>query len=91
MGSRQYLTRKGLPESAGKHSRNGGCATKGANSSKGSAIKRDFCATLWDYSKNHTISAPKGGIMDTDLKFALTTVVAVLAMICAFSFTAVMH
>lgn len=29
--------------------------------------------------------------MDTDLKFALTTVVAALAMICAFSFTAVMH
>lgn len=29
--------------------------------------------------------------MSTDLKFALMTVVAALVMICAFSFTAVMH
>lgn len=34
---------------------------------------------------------PEGVLMDTDLKFALITVVGALAMIMAFSFTAVMH
>ncbi|MBS0908210.1 MULTISPECIES: YnhF family membrane protein [Tatumella] len=29
--------------------------------------------------------------MDTDLKLALTTTVVALLMICAFSFTAIMH
>jgi hypothetical protein len=33
----------------------------------------------------------KGVFMDTDLKLALITVVCALAMIIAFSFTAVMH
>jgi len=34
---------------------------------------------------------PEGVLMDTNLKFALITVVGALAMIMAFSFTAVMH
>jgi len=34
---------------------------------------------------------PEGVLMDTNLKFALITVVGALAMIIAFSFTAVMH
>lgn len=34
---------------------------------------------------------PKGVLMDTNLKFALITVVGALAVIVAFSFTAVMN
>lgn len=62
-----------------------------ANSSKAESIKRDFYRALWENDNNHTLYKRKGEQMNTDLRLALTTTVAALLMIVAFSFTAIMH